>query len=174
MSPSPAGFEDRKAVGTYAAAWAAIMSSARSGTSWSGAETNRAFLNTGAGRFADVSYISGLGFADDGRALAVTDWDGDGDLDLWAHNRTAPRLRLLRNNSPQAKRSVAFRLTGGKRSNRDAIGARLKLSLSNGAEQLRTLRAGSGFVAQSAKWVHFGIDSGATPEKLLVTWPDGT
>ena len=173
MSPSPTDFTDKEAVGEYANAWAAIMKSARSGSSWSGSETNRTFLNTGGGRFADASYVSGFGFDDDGRALAVTDWDGDGDLDLWAHNRTAPRLRLLLNNSPQANRSVAFRLEGGKNSNRDAIGARLKLTLSNGSELLQTLRAGSGFLSQSSKWIHFGIDPGASPSSLHLTWPDG-
>ncbi|MDE0861255.1 MAG: ASPIC/UnbV domain-containing protein [Akkermansiaceae bacterium] len=173
MSPSPTDFTDKDAVDEYANAWAAIMKSARSGSSWSGSETNRTFLNTGGGRFADASYVFGFGFDDDGRALAVTDWDGDGDLDLWAHNRTAPRLRLLRNNSPQANRSVAFRLKGGENSNRDAIGARLKLTLSDGSELLQTLRAGSGFLSQSSKWIHFGIDPGASPSSLHLTWPDG-
>lgn len=149
------------------------MKSARSGSSWSGSETNRTFLNTGGGQFSDASYISGFGFDDDGRALAITDWDGDGDLDLWAHNRTAPRLRLLRNSSPKVNRSVAFRLKGGEKSNRDAIGARLKLTLSNGSELLQTLRAGSAFLSQSSKWVHFGIDPGAAPSSLHVIWPDG-
>lgn len=173
MSPSPTDFTDKQAVDAYAAAWAAIMKSARSGNSWSGSEVNRTFLNTGGGRFADASYISGLGFDDDGRALAVTDWDGDGDLDLWAHNRTAPRLRLLRNNTTPANHSVAFRLEGRRNSNRDAIGARLKLSLSNGSTLVQTLHAGSGFLSQSSKWIHFGIDPGATPESLQVIWPDG-
>ena len=149
------------------------MKSARSGSSWSGSERNRTFLNTGGGQFSDASYISGFGFDDDGRALAITDWDGDGDLDMWAHNRTAPRLRLLRNSSPKANRSVAFRLKGGEKSNRDAIGARLKLTLSNGSELLQTLRAGSAFLSQSSKWVHFGIDPGAAPSSLHVIWPDG-
>ena len=157
----------------YKNSWAAIRQSARSGSSWSGSETNRTFLNTGGGQFSDASYISGFGFDDDGRALAITDWDGDGDLDLWAHNRTAPRLRLLRNSSPEANRSVAFRLEGGNNSNRDAIGARLKLTLSNGSELLQTLRAGSGFLSQSSKWIHFGIDPGASPSSLHVIWPDG-
>jgi hypothetical protein len=173
VSPSPTNFTDKQAVDIYKNSWAAIMKSARSGSSWSGSETNRTFLNTGGGQFSDASYISGFGFDDDGRALAITDWDGDGDLDLWAHNRTAPRLRLLRNSSPKANRSVAFRLEGGNNSNRDAIGARLKLTLSNGSELLQTLRAGSGFLSQSSKWIHFGIDPGASPSSLHVIWPDG-
>jgi tetratricopeptide (TPR) repeat protein len=68
---------------------------------------------------------------------------------------------------------VAFRLKGGEKSNRDAIGARLKLTLSNGSELLQTLRAGSAFLSQSSKWVHFGIDPGAAPSSLHVIWPDG-
>ncbi|MDA7529387.1 ASPIC/UnbV domain-containing protein, partial [bacterium] len=75
--------------------------------------------------------------------------------------------------SPKANRSVAFRLKGGEKSNRDAIGARLKLTLSNGSELLQTLRAGSAFLSQSSKWVHFGIDPGAAPSSLHVIWPDG-
>jgi len=173
VSPSPSDFSDKKAVNEYATAWSAIMKSARSGNSWSGSETNRTLINTGGGRFADASYVSGFGFDDDGRALAVTDWDGDGDLDLWAYNRTAPRLRLLRNNTPAKNHSAAFRLKGGGKSNRDAIGARLKLTLSDGSELVQTLRAGSGFLSQSSKWIHFGIDPGATPKTLRVTWPDG-
>jgi len=173
VSPSPTDFSDKHAVNGYANAWAAILKSARSGNSWSGSETNRTFLNTGGGQFADASYVSGFGFDDDGRALAITDWDGDGDLDMWAHNRTAPRLRLLRNNSPKANRSVAFRLEGRKKSNRDAIGTRLKLTLSDSSELLQTLRAGSGFLSQSSKWIHFGIDSGESPSSLTVIWPNG-
>ncbi len=150
------------------------MKSARAGSSWSGSEANRTFLNTGSGRFADVSYISGLGFKDDGRALAVTDWDGDGDLDLWSQNRTAPRLRLMRNNSTAGNRFVSFHLTGGRKSNRDAIGARLKLVLSDGGVLVQTLRAGHGFLSQSSKWLHFGLGAKAAPASLQIKWPDGS
>ena len=72
------------------------------GRSFSGRERNCCFLNTGYGqsagnRFADISALSGLDFPDDGRAVALVDWDQDGDVDLWVSNRNAPRLRLLRN-----------------------------------------------------------------------------
>ncbi len=58
------------------------------GRSFSGNERNCCYLNTTfeptiPGRFANISGSSGLDFPDDGRALAVTDWDQDGDLDLW-------------------------------------------------------------------------------------------
>ena len=150
------------------------MKSARAGSSWSGSETNKTFLNTGSGRFADVSYISGLGFKDDGRALAVTDWDGDGDLDLWSQNRTAPRLRLMRNNTNAENHSVSFLLSGTRKSNRDAIGARLKLVRSDGSALIQTLRAGNGFLSQSSRWIHFGLGVKAAPVSLQITWPDGS
>ncbi|MFN0129766.1 MAG: ASPIC/UnbV domain-containing protein [Verrucomicrobiales bacterium] len=173
MSPSPKDLSDKPAVDAYATAWKAIMKSARSGNSWSGSEANRTFLNTGGGKFADVSYICGLAFKDDGRAMAVTDWDEDGDLDLWTYNRTAPRLRLMRNNTAAESRSVSFLLAGGQKSNRDAIGARLDLVLSDGSVLVQTLRAGNGFLSQSSKWLHFGLGANTTPESLRIRWPDG-
>ena len=94
----------------------------REGRSWSGHERNNCFANLGQGSFADVSFVSGLDFADDGRAVAVVDWDGDGDLDLWLRNRTGPQLRLLRNDHPGTGHFLALRLEGTD-SNRDAIGA---------------------------------------------------
>jgi len=105
----------------------------REGRSFSGRERNCVFLNSGSPRFANVSAITGLDFADDGRALAVVDWDQDGDLDLWFFNRTGPRLRLMCNQTIAADREhknrfLALRLQGTT-SNRDAIGARVEVVL---------------------------------------------
>ena len=71
----------------------------RQGKSFSGGERNCVYLNTGGTRFANVSAVSGLDFDDDCRAIAATDWDHDGDIDLWLANRTGPRLRLMRNDT---------------------------------------------------------------------------
>jgi len=71
------------------------------GRSFSGRERHCAYLDTGkpAGgdplRFVNVSATTGLDLPDDGRGLALTDWDQDGDLDVWISNRTAPRLRFF-------------------------------------------------------------------------------
>ncbi len=141
----------------------------REGRSWSGRERNCAFLNVGTDRFADGSAISGFDFQDDGRALAVSDWDLDGDLDLWISNRTGPRLRFLKNEIGSTSDFVAVRLEG-RSGNRDAIGARVELLGSRG---LRTLRAGEGFVAQSSKWVHFGLGDASESIGIRVRWPGG-
>lgn len=101
----------------------------RDGGSFSGHERNCAFLNTRGGRFANVSAVSGLDFVDDARAPAFVDWDRDGDLDFWIANRTAPMLRLVRNENPPGNDFLALRLRGTK-SNRDGVGARVEIVLS--------------------------------------------
>ncbi len=158
------------------------------GRSYSGQERNCCFLNTGGdprsrGRFANVSAATGLDLIDDGRGVAVVDWDHDGDLDVWTSNRTAPRLRLMRNeligdSANQSNHFVSLRLMGnGQTTNRDAIGARVELiagGQSEGGTTLRTiqsLRAGEGFLAQSSKWLHFGLGDADQIEKVVVQWP---
>ena len=75
-----------------------------SGRAFSGNERNCVFINTGksaeaGGRFADISFASGIDYDDDGRAVAPVDWDHDGDMDIFISNRNAPRIRYLRNES---------------------------------------------------------------------------
>ena len=101
----------------------------RSGKSFSGQERNCCFLNLNGGgqtRFADISTISGFDFPDDSRAVCLTDWDHDGDVDLWVANRNAPQLRLLRNDAGPRGAFIALVLEGT-RCNRDAIGARVEV-----------------------------------------------
>ncbi len=183
-SASRQGTGERSPAG-YLAGWQATLQLLRRGKSWSGHERNCAFLNTGASGpqdapwFADVSAVTGLDFADDGRGLAVVDWDGDGDLDLWLANRTGPRLRLMRNrgasgNVRQRNTFVAFR-PRGTRSNRDAIGARVEVELKEPGRDLavlhQTLYAGDGFLSQSSKWLHFGLGPNPEIERVTVRWP---
>ncbi len=167
---------DSHAAGGYLAAFDQIFRLHERGMSFSGRERNCAFLNLGDGDFANLSAGSGLDFLDDGRGMAVVDWDHDGDLDLWLANRTAPHLRFLRNDVA-GSHSVLLRLRGT-RGNRDAIGARVELELTtaSGESRLltRTLRAGEGFLSQSSKWLHFGLGDVGRIERLTVHWPDGS
>ncbi len=106
--------------------------------------------------------------------LSLVDWDKDGDLDLWVSNRTAPQIRFLRNDVPVTGHFVAFRLVGTK-CNRDAIGSRVSLTFAGDPKShLKTLRAGEGFIAQSSKWMHFGIGDRKRIEEIQINWPDGT
>ena len=145
-----------------------------SGRSWSGHERHCCFLNIGGERFSNVASVLGFDLADDGRALAATDWDHDGDLDLWITNRTRPRVRYLRNDQSAGHHFVAVRLTGSD-CNRDAIGARVDVILADPSSPplTRGLRAGEGFLGQSSKWLHFGLGDARSIERMVVRWPDG-
>ena len=116
-----------------------------------------------------MSSITGLNLEDDGRAIGCSDWDGDGDIDLWVTNRNAPQLRLLRNDLPEANRSVSVYLQG-QTSNRDGIGARVELAV-DGRRLTKTLRAGEGYLAQSSKWLHFGLGDVDEVRSVAVVWP---
>ncbi|MCI0652306.1 MAG: tetratricopeptide repeat protein [Planctomycetes bacterium] len=170
MSQSPERAETANTL-EYRNAWSSIQNMIQEGLSWSGRERNCSFLHTGGPRFADVSAITGLDFDDDARAAGMVDWDHDGDVDLWIANRTGPRLRFLRNNAGASKGFVQFLLRGTK-CNRDAIGARVEL-YSPAGRRIQTLRAGEGFIAQSSKWLHFGLNGARAIDKLVVRWPGG-
>lgn len=154
--------------------WNAITQMIREGGSWSGRERDCAFLNTRDGRFSDMSAVSGLDFADDGRACASVDWDLDGDLDLWIANRTSPRVRFMRNEASAGGSFLELRLQGTS-SNRDAIGARVKLTpkAKDTRPLIRSLRGGEGYLAQSSKWIHFGLAGTDGVEQVAVSWPGG-
>lgn len=157
----------------YLQAWKALGSILRDGGSWSGHEKNCCFLNTHSDQFADVSTIVGLDQNSDSRAIAVVDWDQDGDLDLWSSNRTAPRVRYLQNEGSEGS-YLALRLQGTT-GNRDAIGARVELLTTfhgKSFTDIQTLRAGEGYLAQSSKWLHFGLGQ-AELERVTVRWPGG-
>jgi len=151
------------------------------GRSFSGRERHCAFLNVGSGgggapQFARISAVSGLDLPDDGRAVAVSDWDLDGDLDLWISNRNAPRIRFFRNDLTSDNHFIAIRLEGdGEKVNRDAIGARVEIHFDEPGHQamIKTLRAGEGFLAQSSKWLHFGLGESQKIDRLVVRWPAG-
>ena len=168
----------------------ATMHLLRRGASWSGHERNCTFLNCGVQRWANVSAVTGLDFADDGRGLAIVDWDHDGDLDIWLRNRTGPRLRLMQNGTNPSENGgtfVAFDLQGTQ-SNRDAIGARVEVVLKHKnpdsttrppprdrqpASLIQTLYAGDGYLSQSSKVLHFGLGEDPSVDHVLVRWPGG-
>ena len=148
-----------------------------SGRSFSGNERNCVFINTGnsiksGGKFADISFASGLDYEDDGRSVVPVDWDHDGDMDIFISNRNAPRIRFFRNESNNHNSSIQLKLSGnGISSNKDAIGARVQIKI-NGQTLVQTLRAGEGFLSQSSQYLHFGTGNNKGPFDVSVNWPD--
>ena len=171
---------DDQAVGVGGQQGRQLQQLIRSGHSFSGREKNCFFLNTGQAnqeqrRLAHLSAASGLDLPDDARAIAVSDWDHDGDLDLWVANRSGPQLRYLTNTLPAELRTFLSIKLQGTRCNRDAVGARATLFLRCEPQQItRSVKAGSGYLSQSSKQLHFGLNNADGIKELKVTWPDGT
>lgn len=170
------------------------------GRSFSGRERNCCFLNTRDGRFATCSAVSGIDFPDDGRALAVTDWDQDGDLDLWVTDRTgrafaiwkiAPR-RLpvhchyslwVTENKRIATRLARIELfvKTAQEADADTSGAVATSSDTDhepSQPQLGLARRvkrhcvrAKGFLFNGANGVHFGLVDAGEIERVEVTWP---
>ena len=129
------------------------------------------FRNIGARRFIDVTTSAGPGFAVEkvGRGLAAGDIDNDGDFDLLVTNN-GQTADLLRNDGTSGH-ALVVRLIGTK-SNRDGIGARLRLTAA-GRTQMREVKAGSSYLGQNDLRQHFGLGELTRAERLEVTWPSG-
>jgi hypothetical protein len=136
------------------------------------AQSPQLFLNQGNAKFLEVAAQLGGGFAQSkvGRGLAVADFDRDGDLDLLLTTNNGPAY-LYRNDQLAGNRSIRLHLIGTK-SNRDAIGATVRL-YSNGQIQSRQVRSGSSYLSQSELPLTFGVGKQDEIEKITIDWPSG-
>ncbi|HXJ45557.1 MAG TPA: CRTAC1 family protein [Candidatus Dormibacteraeota bacterium] len=136
------------------------------------AQAPQLFVNSGAGKFRDVAAEAGNDFAKAkvGRGLAFADFDRDGDLDLLMTTNNGPAY-LYRNDQSAGHRAVRFHLQGTK-SNRDAIGATVRL-YSGSETQARTVQGGSSYLSQSELPVTFGLGGRDRMERVVVDWPSG-
>ena len=130
------------------------------------------FLNDGSGRFHDVAATVGTEFASPkvGRGLAYADFDRDGDLDVLITTNNGPAF-LYRNDQLSGTRSIRLYLVGTK-SNRDAIGARVRLTAS-GVTQSRMVKSGSSYLSQSEFALTFGLGKQDKAERVVIDWPNG-
>ena len=128
------------------------------------------FQNLRNGRFEEVGYSAGLREPLSGRGGIYLDYDGDGDLDLVVNDLNGP-AHLYRNDRENKNNWLRIRLTGT-RSNRDAIGAIVKVT-ANGTTQTRMVRSGSGFMGQSELPLTFGLGQAKQAERLEIKWPSG-
>ena len=150
----------------YQNGWNALNQFIREDYSWNGDEPNVLHVKRG-DKYYDFSGVSGLDFADDSRAFAITDFDNDGKPDLLLKSRLGPQLRVLQNTCAAANHSIAFQLRGTE-SNRDAIGARVDVD-----GQTKWLCAGSEFLSQHSKRLLFGLGATAVAKTITIKWPSG-
>ena len=136
------------------------------------AQAPQLFLNLGGGKFHDVAREVGGGFETPivGRGLAYGDFDRDGDLDLLITTNNGPAY-LFRNDQTAGNRSIRFQLVGTK-SNRDAIGARVRI-FQGGQTQSRMVQGGSSYLSQSELAVTFGMGKRDKVERAVIDWPNG-
>ena len=136
------------------------------------AQPPQLFLNRGKGMFRDVAAEVGGGFDQPkvGRGLACADFDRDGDLDLLITTNNGPAY-LYRNDQLGGNRSIRFRLVGTK-SNRDAIGARVRI-FTGSSIQSRLVKGGSSYLSQSELPVTFGLEKRDRIDRAVIDWPSG-
>jgi hypothetical protein len=136
------------------------------------AQAPQLFLNNGKSGFREAGTNVGGGFSAPkvGRGLAVGDFDRDGDVDVLMTTNNAPAY-LFRNDQTGGNRSIRFKLVGT-RSNRDAIGAQVRV-FAGGVTQSRVVRSGSSYLSQSELPVTFGLGKRDKIERVVIDWPSG-
>ena len=130
------------------------------------------FRNLGGKKFEDVSAALGAAFAKPAvaRGAAYGDYDGDGDPDLLIMANNGP-ARLLRNDGSAHHR---LRITlAGTSSNRDGIGASVRVLRDQGGPIVRVVKTGSSYLSQSELPLTFGLGAATKVTGIEVTWPNG-
>lgn len=129
-------------------------------------------MNDGDGTFCDASAQGGPAITEpnSSRGLAVGDLFNDGQMDIVIGNIDgAPQV--LRNHGIAGNHWVSFELAGTK-SNRMAIGARLKL-VAGGMTQTDEIHSGGSYLSQNDTRVHFGLGQATKIDSLEIRWPSG-
>jgi enediyne biosynthesis protein E4 len=135
------------------------------------AEPPHLFRNLGDGKFKEVTASSGNSFAAPrvARGAAYGDINNDGALDLVVATNGGPSA-LFRNTGTK-NHSVRIKLIGAK-SNRDGIGAVVRVSAGSDA-QSQMLRSGSSYLSSSELILTFGLGSHTQADSIEVRWPSG-
>ena len=128
--------------------------------------------NQGDGTFCDASDQSGLAILEPrvSRGLAVGDLFNDGNMDLVVEDLVGKPM-VLRDHGIPGRHWISFELAGQK-SNRMAIGARLKV-VAGGTTQTEEIRSGGSYLSQSDTRVHFGLGKMNTIDSIEIRWPSG-
>lgn len=143
---------------------------AMNGRTFSGYQTNKIWVNDGAGRFREVSSAVGGKLDLDSRAIAVADLDQNGTLDFVVANQNGP-VKVYKNHVKEDHNWISFQLEGTK-SNRSAIGAVVRLFWDDKQKKME-ISGGDAFSSQSQRSAHFGLGEFQQVDKVEIRWPSG-
>ncbi len=133
------------------------------------------FRNVGKGNFQEVTKSVGKSFNMPrvGRGAAYADINNDGRLDFLLSTNGGPAYLFLNEaaGTVAANKSLRIKLVGTK-SNRDGIGAVVKLT-SGGGTQTQMLRSGSSYLSASELVLTFGLGTSEKADTLEIHWPSG-
>ncbi len=130
------------------------------------------YRNKGQGRFEDVSTKAGPGITQPhtSRGCAFGDFDNDGDVDILVNNMNeAPSL--LRNDCQTANNWIKVKCIGTK-SNRSAIGARVKV-VTRSHSQIDEVMSGTSYISNNDFRLHFGLGQASKVDLITIRWPSG-
>ena len=136
-------------------------------------QPNTVFRNLGGMTFAALTAEAGLAARPPARhrGSAVADLNGDGRLDVVVSAIGAP-AEIWMNDSPGDSHWLELALEGT-RSNRNGIGARIKI-VSRSMTQYDQISTAAGYASSSAGPVHFGLGKDAGADLIEIRWPSGT
>ena len=123
-------------------------------------------------KFVDVSAMSGEIFhsAWVGRGMAMGDLDNDGRVDAVV-TTNGGELHVLHNETATGNHWLTVKLVGHK-SNRDGIGAGIKVTTAQGS-QWTTVSTASGYLSSNDPRAHFGLGAEKTAQRMEIRWPSG-
>ena len=136
-------------------------------------QRNLVHHNNRDGTFTEVAAQLGAPFLEKGvaRGAVFGDLDNDGDVDIVINNLDGA-AQVLRNDGGNSSNSVLIKTVGVK-SNRDGIGARVKV-VSGDLTQVDEVRSGDSYISQSDLRLHFGLEKRTKIDLIEVRWPSGT
>ena len=135
-------------------------------------QPNTVFRNLGGMKFAALTSDAGLTSFPPARhrGSAIGDLNGDGRMDVVVTALKAP-AEIWMNESPGTNHWLELKLEGTK-SNRDGIGARIKVVTKSGTQYDHKSTA-AGYASSSAGPVHFGLGPNTSADLVEIRWPSG-